>query len=118
MQVRVELDVRKPLRRETKVRLHDDVQLLCPLRCERFQTFCYICGIMGHTEKYCEINFRLPAHQITRRWDDSIRAKFRDEKQKLATKWLKNPTPAQRSSSNWGGGGGGGLVRGEERTIT
>ncbi|CAN0858820.1 hypothetical protein LINGRAHAP2_LOCUS7479 [Linum grandiflorum] len=103
MRVRVELDVRKPLRRETKVRLHDDVKLMCPLRYEHLQTFCYICGIMGHTDKFREVNFRLPAHQITRRWDDSIRVEFRDEKQKLAAKWLKNPNLAPRGSSNRGG---------------
>ncbi|CAN0904182.1 hypothetical protein LINGRAHAP2_LOCUS22944 [Linum grandiflorum] len=84
MRVRIKLDVRKPLMRETKVRLHDDVQLMCPLRYERLQTFCYICGIMGDMDKFYEVNFCLPAHQITRRWDDSIRAEFRDEQQKLA----------------------------------
>ncbi|CAN0871731.1 hypothetical protein LINGRAHAP2_LOCUS9930 [Linum grandiflorum] len=103
MRVLVELDVRKPLRQETKVRLHDDVQLMCPLRYERLQTFCYICDIMGHIDKFCEVKFRLPAHQITRRRDDSIRAEFQDEQQKLAAKWLKNPTPAQRGSDNRGG---------------
>ncbi|CAN0881472.1 hypothetical protein LINGRAHAP2_LOCUS14259 [Linum grandiflorum] len=68
MRVRVELDVCKPLRRETKVRLHDDVQLMCPLCYERLQTFCYIYGIMGPTDKFWGTR-SISASLLTRSYD-------------------------------------------------
>ncbi|CAN0839367.1 hypothetical protein LINGRAHAP2_LOCUS2555 [Linum grandiflorum] len=93
MRIQVELDVRRPLRRTKKVRLQGDISTVCNFKYERLQTFCYICGIMGHAEKYCKTHYHLPADKITRQWDDSIRAEGRDARQKQAARWLKNQNP-------------------------
>ncbi|CAN0899447.1 hypothetical protein LINGRAHAP2_LOCUS20283 [Linum grandiflorum] len=61
MRIQVELDVRHPLKRTKKVRLHRDISALCKFRYERLQSFCFICGILGHTDKYCEAHFHFPA---------------------------------------------------------
>ncbi|CAN0829496.1 hypothetical protein LINGRAHAP2_LOCUS1142 [Linum grandiflorum] len=84
MCILVELDLCRPLKRDKKVRLHGEERALCKFRYERLQIFCYICGIMGHLDKYCEAHFHFPAEQIVRKWDDSIRVKPRDDKQQLA----------------------------------
>ncbi|CAN0825978.1 hypothetical protein LINGRAHAP2_LOCUS555 [Linum grandiflorum] len=73
MRIQVELDVRRPLKRDKKVFLYGDKRVLCKFRYERLQNFCYIYGIMGHTDKYCEAHFHFPAEQIVRNWDDTIR---------------------------------------------
>ncbi|CAN0924595.1 hypothetical protein LINGRAHAP2_LOCUS34280 [Linum grandiflorum] len=93
MRIQVELDVRRPLRMTKKVRLHGDISTVCSFKYERLQTFCYICGIMGHAKKYCETHYHLPANKITRQWNDSIRAEGRNARQKQAARWLKNPNP-------------------------
>ncbi|CAN0928101.1 hypothetical protein LINGRAHAP2_LOCUS36273 [Linum grandiflorum] len=66
---------------------------ICSFKYERLQTFCYICGIMGHVDKYCETHFHLPADKIIRKWDDSIPPEGRDSRKKQAERWLRNPTP-------------------------
>ncbi|CAN0900615.1 hypothetical protein LINGRAHAP2_LOCUS20936 [Linum grandiflorum] len=78
MRIQVELDVRRPLKRGKIVGLHGDVKAQCKFRYERLQSFCYICGIMGHIDKYCETHFHFPADQIIRKWDDSIRVRPRN----------------------------------------
>ncbi|CAN0839817.1 hypothetical protein LINGRAHAP2_LOCUS2675 [Linum grandiflorum] len=88
MRIQVELDVWRPLKRTKKVRLHGEVSAVCKFRYERLQSFCFICGIMGHTDKYCEAHFHFPADQIMRKWDDYIRVQPRNLKQQLAAKWL------------------------------
>ncbi|CAN0859768.1 hypothetical protein LINGRAHAP2_LOCUS7755 [Linum grandiflorum] len=88
MRIQVELDVRRPLKSTKKVRLHGDVSAVCKFRYERLQSFCFICGIMGHTDKYCEAHFHFPVDQIVCKWDDSIRVQPRNPKQQLAAKWL------------------------------
>ncbi|CAN0861606.1 hypothetical protein LINGRAHAP2_LOCUS8269 [Linum grandiflorum] len=67
MRIQVELDVRRPLKRGKTVRLHGYEKAKCTFWYERLQSFCYICGIMGHIEKYCETHFHLPADQIVRK---------------------------------------------------
>ncbi|CAN0881776.1 hypothetical protein LINGRAHAP2_LOCUS14430 [Linum grandiflorum] len=84
MRIQDELDVRRPLRMTKKERLHGDISTKCNFKYERLQTFCYICGIMGHAEKYCETHYHLPANKITPKWDDYIRAEGRDARHKQA----------------------------------
>ncbi|CAN0928224.1 hypothetical protein LINGRAHAP2_LOCUS36349 [Linum grandiflorum] len=88
MRIRVELDVRRPLKCTKKVRLHGEVSAVCTFCYERLQSFCFICGIMGHIDKYCEAHFHFPADQIVRKWDDSIWVQPRNLKQQLTAKWL------------------------------
>ncbi|CAN0863342.1 hypothetical protein LINGRAHAP2_LOCUS8674 [Linum grandiflorum] len=88
MRIQVELDVRRPLKRTKKVRLHSDISALCKFRYERLQSFCFICSIMGHTDKYFEAHFHFPADQIVCKWGDSIWVQPRNLKQPLAVKWL------------------------------
>ncbi|CAN0913299.1 hypothetical protein LINGRAHAP2_LOCUS27837 [Linum grandiflorum] len=92
MRIQVELDVRKPLKRGKRVRLHGDVSVLCKFRYERLQTFCYICGIMGHSEKYYETHFHIPTDQIVRKWEDSIRVQPRDPTKQHVVRWLGDQT--------------------------
>ncbi|CAN0874954.1 hypothetical protein LINGRAHAP2_LOCUS10546 [Linum grandiflorum] len=64
MRIRIALDVRVPLLQEIQVLIHNNSELTCPLKCERLPLFCYICGILGHVEKHCELRFRYPAELL------------------------------------------------------
>ncbi|CAN1797686.1 hypothetical protein LINPERHAP1_LOCUS21380 [Linum perenne] len=64
MRIRVRVDVRKPLRREKKVRKVGGEALMCKFQYER----------LGHTDKFCEVLFRVPENQIIQLWDKSLRA--------------------------------------------
>lgn len=58
MRVRVRMDVRKPLKREKKIKRPGEQPVTCSFKYEKLPTFCFICGVIGHVERNCEIRFR------------------------------------------------------------
>lgn len=57
--IRVEIDVRKPLRRGMKLGGEEGTDgLLVDFTYERLSGFCYGCGILGHIEKECRISLK------------------------------------------------------------
>lgn len=53
--IRVEIDVEKPLRRGMKIGTGGGEKLVVEFKYERLSTFCYGCGILGHTDKECSV---------------------------------------------------------------
>lgn len=54
LRVKVLLDVRKPLMRGVTVEVNKEGEKIwCPLEYEFLPNFCYICGLLGHTDKSC-----------------------------------------------------------------
>ena len=55
LQVRVEVDVTKPLCRGRRVALNDNDEVWVCFKYEKLANFCYWCGKVSHTEKKCDI---------------------------------------------------------------
>ncbi|CAN6249332.1 unnamed protein product [Urochloa humidicola] len=57
LRIKVKLDIRKPLMRGVTVYVGEkkDKPMWCPLEYEFLPDFCYNCGIIGHTDKMCEM---------------------------------------------------------------
>ncbi|KAK4420114.1 hypothetical protein Salat_2424300 [Sesamum alatum] len=53
---RVSLDVRRPLFRKTKIRSLGQ-EMVITFAYERLGNFCYLCGILGHMEKFCDLRY-------------------------------------------------------------
>ncbi|CAN1852187.1 hypothetical protein LINPERHAP1_LOCUS40541 [Linum perenne] len=69
MRLTVRLDLRKPLKRENKPRMEGGETMTCEFKYEKLHNFCYICGRMGHIDRYCEVIFKIPPEKIVRIWD-------------------------------------------------
>lgn len=54
VQVRVRIDVSKPLSRGRRVILDDRTKTLVSFKYEKLTNFCYWCGLVTHDEKECE----------------------------------------------------------------
>lgn len=57
MRIKIHMDIRVPLMRGVMVDVGvgDEVKpLWCPLCYEFLPEFCYICGIIGHTDRLCD----------------------------------------------------------------
>lgn len=54
IRVKILLDLDKPLKRGTKVRVGIDEPCWIPVTYERLPSFCYWCGLLGHTYKDCD----------------------------------------------------------------
>ncbi|CAN0918858.1 hypothetical protein LINGRAHAP2_LOCUS31129 [Linum grandiflorum] len=92
MHIRVLLYVRTPLQKERLVKLHRGNKVNCLFRYERLQTFCFICGIMGHKEQQCELRYRFPEDQLPFLWDDSIKAVSRSRTRVRDNEQYYSPT--------------------------
>lgn len=81
MRVKVKLNNRVPLRRGITVLVERDgkkVDRWCPLQYEFLPDFCYICGLLGHTDTLCDIKL---AKGEAKQFNGSIR--FTPQKNRL-----------------------------------
>ncbi|CAN1818913.1 hypothetical protein LINPERHAP1_LOCUS28546 [Linum perenne] len=73
MRIKVKLDVRRSLKREKPLRKLNK-EILVNFKYERLPTYCYICGRIGHIDRFCEVRFRIPEEQIVKLWDKFLKA--------------------------------------------
>ncbi|MBA0677307.1 hypothetical protein Goari_018722 [Gossypium aridum] len=76
MRVRVQIDVRKPLKRKKQV-LCSGVRSYVKFKYERLSLFCFYCGRLGHNDSFCEIKMMTGADTDELGWDLSLRAQSR-----------------------------------------
>ncbi|CAN1853529.1 hypothetical protein LINPERHAP1_LOCUS41050 [Linum perenne] len=74
MRIRVSIDIRQPLKKEKRLRKVGGARALCKFQYEKLPNFCYICGKIGHIDRYCEVLFHVAESDIVRRWDETLRA--------------------------------------------
>ena len=55
LRIRVEVPIDESLRRGGYVKNEDGGRYWVDFWYERLPTFCYICGILGHDEKHCQL---------------------------------------------------------------
>jgi hypothetical protein len=66
MRIRVKIDVRLPLKKDTKVMDKEGKWCTVKFKYEKLGIFCFVCGIMGHAENKCEVRFAM-------KQDDGVR---------------------------------------------
>jgi hypothetical protein len=89
MRIRVQIDVRKPLKINHKVKDKAGAWCTVKFKYEKLGVFCFVCGIMGHTENKCEILFAKEHDDCIREWSSEIRADLRRQGGRVTSKWLR-----------------------------
>lgn len=89
LRVRVLLSIEKPLKRRMKLRRSGGQWCWANFRYEGVPTFCFICGFIGHNEKFCEKLFDTPFKQIEKPYGVWMRAEPRRRNYTEGSKWLK-----------------------------
>lgn len=89
MRLRVTIDVRKPLKRYKKILYGENKFTYLNFKYERLGNFCYICGLLGHTEKFCEKRFRVPAAEIVTEWGAWLKAPIQRTGEYTAARFLR-----------------------------
>lgn len=95
LRVRVTIDLKSPLKRQMKLRKSQTVWTWVNFKYKGIPTFCFICGMIGHGEKFCERLFETSAEEIEKPYGVRMKAKPRRCNHTMSSKWLrqggKNP---------------------------
>lgn len=88
LRVRVTIDLTKPLKRRMKIRKTGNDWFWIIFKYENVPTFCFICGMLGHADKFCGRLFEVPENEITRPFGSWMRAPFRKPTKMIGAKWI------------------------------
>ncbi|KAL8552031.1 hypothetical protein ACS0TY_000913 [Phlomoides rotata] len=55
VKVKIRVDTGKPLKQEIKLAQKNDTYLWVPIKYERLPSFCFICGMLGHMRRECDL---------------------------------------------------------------
>ncbi|KAJ8754033.1 hypothetical protein K2173_001931 [Erythroxylum novogranatense] len=90
MRIRVLMDIRQPLKRKLFVKRPQGEKICLDFKYERLNTFCYFCGIVGHTDRFCRLLYEHP--NIPREkfaYGVWLKAEARKTSQ-IGAKWLRS----------------------------
>lgn len=93
MRIRVGIDVNRPLRRKLKLRKNGGDWAWVTFKYERLYTFCYFCGCVGHSEKFCRkvIEVDTPPNELL--YGPWLRAPLRRLTAPVGERWLVKEGP-------------------------
>jgi hypothetical protein len=89
MRVRVRIDVRVPLKKDTKVMNKQGGWCTVKFKYEKLGIFCFVCGLMGHAENKCLVRFSMEEDNGVREWSSELRAENRRQGGKITSRWLR-----------------------------
>lgn len=95
MRIRVAVDVRRPLKRRMKIKKQGGEWSWIQFKYERLPTFCFFCGIIGHSERFCEKYFDCQERLAELPFGAWLRASSRRESTNIGERWLRNVGPGR-----------------------
>lgn len=95
MRVKIKIDVRKPLKRRKKVnrKIGNDFVVSC--KYERLGDFCFSCGLVSHTERFCRRNIDRRIGGGSQEWGAWLRAPPRRAAGQGTSKWIREERDAK-----------------------
>ncbi|WKA07960.1 hypothetical protein VitviT2T_025728 [Vitis vinifera] len=91
MRIRIKFDVLKPLKKMINLKKpKGEGMIQVTIRYERLPTYCFQCGMLGHGEKFCRLNYATEKGVSVRNYGPELRALPRRAAQlRIGEKWLK-----------------------------
>lgn len=120
MRIKVALNVHKPLKGQMRIKKQGGEWVWVKFKYERLPSFCFYCGIIGHSEKFCEKLFDNAGTAENRKYDASIRAPMRNQTNAVKNQWLRNDEGGRlgRTTVEEGGEDDRGIVADDKRYPT
>uniref|UniRef100_A0A803PL05 Reverse transcriptase domain-containing protein n=1 Tax=Cannabis sativa TaxID=3483 RepID=A0A803PL05_CANSA len=100
LRIRVTVNIDLPLKRRIKLKKTNGDWLWCQFEYEFVPTFCFICGIIGHSESFCHKLFETPIDQIKKPYGLWMKAEPRRKKQRIGAQWLRTGTDSDKQFSD------------------
>lgn len=96
------MNVLQPLTRRMKIKREGGNWSWLNFKYERLSSFCFVCGILGHSERDCNVVYENPGVEIERAYGTWLRAPGRNTKNTTGSRWLRNGD----NESKWRSDGG------------
>lgn len=90
LRVRVSISLDVPLKRRMKLKKNAELWSWVNFKYEGVPTFCFICGLIGHSDKFCEKLFEMSEEMIVRRFGAWMKAEPRWKNHFVGSKWLRS----------------------------
>lgn len=91
IRIRVRMDVNKPLKRRMKLKREGGEWSRLNFKYERLSMFCFVCGLLGHSDRDCEVVYANSEKIVERAYGVWLRAPNKNVKiQNIGAKWLRN----------------------------
>lgn len=95
MRIKIRLDVRKPLKRKKKIRRKNGTEFVVTCKYERLGDFCFACGLVTHTERFCRKSIDSRSEEGSKDWGSWLRAPSRWGAGQGGSKWLRDEGDAE-----------------------
>lgn len=102
LRIKVALYVQKPIKRRMKIRRSGGDWLWIHFKYERLPNFCFFCGIIGHSDKFCDKLFDRSSFSAERPYGSHLRAQIGRQQLHLGAPWLRNPSFLGQTSGGSG----------------
>lgn len=90
VRIRVAMNIEKPLKRRMKLKRSESSWNWINFKYERMGSFCFVCGVIGHSERECSIVYANPEKTIERAYGVWLRAPNRNVKTGTGARWLRS----------------------------
>ncbi|KAK6138367.1 hypothetical protein DH2020_027896 [Rehmannia glutinosa] len=97
LRIRVSLDTRNPIKRRMKIKKTGGEWAWINFKYERLPSFCFLCGRLGHSEKFCEKLYDSITIPVEKPYGIWLRASNRRFDQQGRSQWLRE-TPSEFNS--------------------
>lgn len=100
LRIRVSIDVRLPLKRRMKLKKKDGACFWVVFKYERLHTFCYYCGILGHSMQFCRTLYGVETMPEKLPYGAWLRASLRQQENLIGSRWIVEEGCSGRSEPN------------------
>lgn len=97
MRIKICVDIRQPLKRKKKICRKNGSESIVNCKYERLGDFCFVCGQVSHTERFCGLKLSLKITGEAREWGPWLRAPARRTAGQDRSKFLRD-----ERDSDWG----------------
>lgn len=118
LRIRVAMNVEKPLKRRMKLKRDGGNWSWINFKYERLGTFCFVCGILGHSERDCNIVYANSDKVVEKAYGSWLRAPSRNVKNNTGSRWLRTAGDGENPWSSAANNGGQSSTAREEKVNT